>query len=159
MNVRTPALTVVLAGALACATGTPTPECEDTPCGCFTATDMVFTGQVMDAQTGACVANKTVILRDLDGRRVAEDRTRTGGNFRLSGKVQRSNRCPGGEPIVRDEPDTGQSLPTYDYLPRRQPEADGGTQVVDLLRVPWGAVDAGSAAPALCVLPPPDGGP
>jgi hypothetical protein len=119
---------------------------------------MVFTGLVMDGVTGECIPHKLVRLRDTDGNVVAEDFSKTYGGYRVEGDVQRSPHCGGGEPVVRDDPEPGQSLPTFTYLPRRTPVSDGAEQV-DLFRLPWGAVDAGTEQPAQCRAPDrPDGG-
>lgn len=144
--------------AAACAPVETPPPCATALCGCFTKTHMVFTGQVMDNLTSECIPFKTVILRDRDGTRVAEDRSRSSGTYRLEGDVDRSHKCVGGEPVIRDEPDPGQQLPTYAYLPRRTPVDDSSEQV-DLFRVPYGTLDAGVGQPALCVPGTPDAGP
>lgn len=128
------------------------PACATSTCGCYEKQQMTFTGQVMDARTGECIRGKLVRLRDRDGRVVSEDTSRSPGTYTLNGQVDRSPNCPGGEPVVRDDPDPGQSLPTYAYLPRRIP-VNATSEQVDLLRVPYGTTDAGTGIPALCTPP------
>jgi hypothetical protein len=161
MRARLLALALALPSSTACyiSSGADAgPPCATEACGCYVPTRMVFTGQVMDGVTGTCLRGKLVRLRDRDGTVKAEDTSRTAGTYRLEGDVDQSPNCPGGEPVVRDDPVPGQALPTYGYLPRRHPSGGAGSAELDLLRVPYGTVDAGTGAPALCTPAPVDGG-
>jgi hypothetical protein len=129
--------------------------CETTSCGCYAKKHMVFVGRVVDGTTSACVPFKLVRLRDRDGTVPDEDNSRSDGTYRVEGEVERSPRCVGGEPTVRDEPADGQSIPTYTYLPQRTAISDGNEQV-DLLRFPFGTLDAGAYVPPTPCLPPPE---
>ncbi|MBI5497328.1 MAG: hypothetical protein HY904_20105 [Deltaproteobacteria bacterium] len=133
------------------------PACATTVCGCYARVQLAFTGQVMDNTDFRCLRGKLVRLRDRDGTVVAEATTGSAGTYHLNGEVERSLGCGGGDPVIRDDPEPGQSLPTYAYLPRRT-VVDSSNEQVDLLRVPYGVTDAGTTAPALCLPPPADGG-
>ncbi|MEW5847278.1 MAG: hypothetical protein AB2A00_00640 [Myxococcota bacterium] len=136
----------------------PTAACESDPCGCWEKKPMTFTGVVADGDTGECIPFKLVRLRDRDGTVKAEDRSKSFGSYTVSGEVDRSPKgCPGGEPVIRDDPEAGQELPTYTYLPRRTP-VDDFSERVDLFRFPWGTVDAGPNLPTSCTPPRTDGG-
>ena len=136
--------------------GNPPRACETSECGCFDKQHMLFTGVVMDNDTFVCIPFKLVRLKDRDGRVVAEDSSKSFGGYQLEGDVDRSPHCPGGEPVIRDLPDGGDT-PQYAYLPRRTP-VDAGMERVDLFRVPFGTQDAGVGQPVQCRPPPRDGG-
>ena len=157
MRIRSRALVITAALVGACAPVETPRSCTGTVCGCYEKTRMVFLGTVMDAFTAECLRGRTVVLRDMNGARVAEDVSRSYGGYRLEGEVDRSTTCGGGEPVIQPDVIAGTTTATHRYLARRTP-LRAGEETVDFFRVPWDLPDAGTDFPRACVPPLPDAG-